>query len=125
MLDSDKAIIVVCFILAFLLIAVPVLEAIPKLRDGISRRYILASIYAVLGVACVIDFKELNNDVRYAVIIGSICIIALTIVLFTTEKIAFSKLFGLKKIRASWNEKSLEAEFQDKKEDEKQGEKHD
>lgn len=125
MLDSDKAIIVVCFILAFLLIAVPVLEAIPKLRDGISRRYILASIYATLGVACVIDFKELNNDVRYAVIIGSICIIALTIVLFTTEKIAFSKLFGLKKIKASWNEKSLEAEFQDKKEEEKQGEKHD
>lgn len=125
MLDSDKAIIVVCFILAFLLIAVPVLEAIPKLRDGISRRYILASIYAVLGVACVIDFKELNNDVRYAVIIGSICIIALTIVLFTTEKIAFSKLFGLKKIKASWNEKLLEAEFQDKKEEEKQGEKHD
>lgn len=125
MLDSDKAIIVVCFILAFLLIAVPVLEAIPKLRDGISRRYILASIYAVLGVACVIDFKELNNDVRYAVIIGSICIISLTIVLFTTEKIAFSKLFGLKKIKASWNEKLLEAEFQDKKEEEKQGEKHD
>lgn len=125
MLDSDKAIIVVCFILAFLLIAVPVLEAIPKIRDGISRRYILASIYAVLGVACVIDFKELNNDVRYAVIIGSICIIALTIVLFTTEKIAFSKLFGLKKIKASWNEKLLEAEFQDKKEEEKQGEKHD
>ncbi len=125
MLDSDTAIIVVCFILAFLLIAVPVLEAIPKIRDGISRRYILASIYAVLGVACVIDFKELNNDVRYAVIIGSICIIALTIVLFTTEKIAFSKLFGLKKIKASWNEKLLEAEFQDKKEEEKQGEKHD
>lgn len=111
MLDPKTATIIIIGLLIFLLVIVPVLEAIPRIKEGISRRYILASIYTALAVACIVNFKDLDNSVRYACIIGGLVINGLVILLFTAEKISFTRLFGLKRIKASLLEKLFEADF--------------
>ena len=111
MLDPKTATIIIIGLLIFLLIVVPVLEAIPRIKEGISRRYILASIYTALAVACIVNFKDLDNSVRYACIIGGLVLNGLVILLFTAEKISFTRLFGLKRIKASLLEKLIEADF--------------
>lgn len=111
MLDPKTATIIIVGLLIFLLVVVPVLEAIPRIKEGISRRYILASIYTALAVACIVNFKDLDNSVRYACIFGGLVLNGLVIILFTAEKISFTRLFGLKRIKASLLEKLIEADF--------------
>lgn len=114
MLDPVTASIIIVGLMFFLLVIVPILESIPKIKEGISRRYILAAIYTALAVACIVNFKDLDNSVRYACIIGGLVLNGLVIILFTVEKISFTQLFGLKKIKASLLEKMIEADFETK-----------
>lgn len=114
MLDPVTASIIIVGLMFFLLVIVPILESIPKIKEGISRRYILAAIYTTLAVACIVNFKDLDNSVRYACIIGGLVLNGLVIILFTVEKISFTQLFGLKKIKASLLEKMIEADFETK-----------
>lgn len=114
MLDPVTASIIIFGLMFFLLVIVPILESIPKIKEGISRRYILAAIYTTLAVACIVNFKDLDNSVRYACIIGGLILNGLVIILFTVEKISFTQLFGLKKIKASLLEKMIEADFETK-----------
>lgn len=114
MIEPHHATIVVISLIGFLWIGVPLLESVPKVREHISRRFILTSALVCLAVAACIDFSALETNVRLAIIIGGFASGILMTVLYTLEKMSYTKAFGLKSVKLNWNEKSFETEFEPK-----------
>lgn len=117
MIDPAFATIAVISLIGFLWVGVPLLESIPKVREHISRRFILTSVLVCLAVAACIDFSSLETNARLAIIIGGFASGILMTVLYTLEKMSYTKAFGLKRVKLNWNEKSFETEFEPKEPD--------
>lgn len=117
MIEPHHAIAVVISLIAFLWIGVPLLESIPKVRDHISRRFILTSVLVCLAVAACIDFSSLETNVRMVIIIGGLASGILTTVLYTLEKLSFAKAFGLRHVKVDLKEKIFETDFEPKEPD--------
>ena len=114
MIEPHHAIAVVISLIAFLWIGVPLLESIPKVREHISRRFILTSVLVCLAVAACIDFSSLETNVRMTIIIGGITSGILMTVLYTLEKMSFTKAFGLRHVKVDLKEKVFETDFEPK-----------
>ena len=114
MIEPHHAIAVVISLIAFLWVGVPLLESIPKVREHISRRFILTSVLVCLAVAACIDFSSLETNVRLAIIIGGIASGILMTVLYTLEKIGYTRAFGLKRVKVDLKEKVFETDFETK-----------
>ena len=114
MIEPHHAIVVVISLIAFLWIGVPLLESIPKVREHISRRFILTSVLVCLAVAACIDFTSLETNVRLAIIIGGIASGILMIVLYTLEKVSYTRAFGLRHVKVDLKEKVFETDFETK-----------
>ena len=114
MIEPHHAIAVVISLIAFLWVGVPLLESIPKVREHISRRFILTSVLVCLAVAACIDFSSLETNVRMVIIIGGLASGILTSVLYTLEKMSFTKAFGLKHVKVDFKEKVFETDFEQK-----------
>ena len=117
MIEPHHAIAVVVSLIAFLWIGVPLLESIPKVREHISRRFILTSVLVCLAVAACIDFSSLETNVRMAIIIGGLASGILMTVLYTLEKMSFARTFGLKRVKVDLKEKVFETDFEPKASD--------
>ena len=114
MIEPHHAIAVVISLIAFLWIGVPLLESIPKVREHISRRFILTSVLVCLAVAACIDFSSLETNVRMVIIIGGLASGILMTVLYTLEKMSFTKVFGLKHVKVDLKERVVETDFETK-----------
>ena len=114
MIEPHHAIAVVISLLGFLWIGVPLLESIPKVREHISRRFILTSVLVCLAVAACIDFSSLETNVRLAIIIGGISSGILMTVLYTLEKVSYTRAFGLKHVKVDLKERVFETDFEPK-----------
>ena len=114
MIEPHHAIAVVISLIAFLWIGVPLLESIPKVREHISRRFILTSVLVCLAVAACIDFSSLETNVRLVIIIGGLASGILMTVLYTLEKMSFTKVFGLKHVKVDLKERVFETDFEPK-----------
>ena len=112
MIEPHHAIVVVISLIAFLWIGVPLLESIPKVREHISRRFILTSVLVCRAVAACIDFSSLETNVRLAIIIGGIASGILMTVLYTLEKIGYTRAFGLRHVKGDLKEKVFETDFE-------------
>lgn len=114
MIEPHHAIAVVISLIAFLWIGVPLLESIPKVREHISRRFILTSTLVCLAVAACIDFSSLETNVRMVIIIGGLASGILMTVLYTLEKLSFTKAFGLKHVKVNLKDRVIETDFEQK-----------
>ena len=114
MIEPHHAIAVVISLIAFLWIGVPLLESIPKVREHISRRFILTSVLVCLAVAACIDFSSLEENVRMVIIIGGLASGILMTVLYTLEKMSFTKVFGLKHVKVDLKDRVIETDFDPK-----------
>ena len=123
MIEPHHAIAVVISLIAFLWVGVPLLESIPKVREHISRRFILTSVLVCLAAAACIDFSSLETNVRLAIIIGGIASGILMIVLYTLEKVSYTRAFGLRHVKVDLKEKVFETDFETK--DDKKSEEQD
>ena len=123
MIEPHHAIAVVISLIAFLWVGVPLLESIPKVREHISRRFILTSVLVCLAVAACIDFSSLETNVRLAIIIGGIASGILMTVLYTLEKMGYTRAFGLRHVKVDLKEKVFETDFETK--DDKKSEEQD
>ena len=117
MIEPHHAIAVVISLIAFLWVGVPLLESIPKVREHISRRFILTSVLVCLAVAACIDFSSLETNVLLAIIIGGFASGILMTVLYTLEKIGYTRAFGLKRVKVDLKEKVFETDFETKEPD--------
>ena len=114
MIEPHHAIAVVISLIAFLWIGVPLLESIPKVREHISRRFVLTSVLVCLAVAACIDFSSLETNVRMVIIIGGLASGIMMTVLYTLEKMSYTKAFGLKHVKVDLKEKVFETDFEQK-----------
>ena len=114
MIEPHHAIAVVISLIAFLWVGVPLLESIPKVREHISRRFILTSVLVCLAVAACIDFSSLETNVRLVIIIGGLASGILMTVLYTLEKLSFTKTFGLKHVKVNLKDRVIETDFDPK-----------
>ena len=112
MIEPHHAIAVVISLIAFLWIGVPLLESIPKVREHISRRFILTSTLVCLAVAACIDFSSLETNVRLTIIIGGLASGIMMTVLYTLEKMSYTKAFGLKHVKVDLKERVFETDFE-------------
>ena len=112
MIEPHHAIAVTISLIAFLWIGVPLLESIPKVRERISRRFILTSVLVCLAVAACIDFSSLETNVRMVIIIGGLASGILLTVLYTLEKLSFTKAFGLKHVKVDLKDRVFETDFE-------------
>ena len=117
MIEPHHAIAVVVSLIAFLWIGVPLLESIPKVREHISRRFVLTSVLVCLAVAACIDFSSLETNVRMAIIIGGLASGILMTVLYTLEKMSFTRAFGLKRVKVNLKDRVIETDFEPKASD--------
>ena len=90
------------------------MESIPKVREHISRRFILTSTLVCLAVAACIDFSSLETNVRMVIIIGGLASGILMTVLYTLEKLSFTKAFGLRHVKVDLKERVFETDFESK-----------
>ena len=118
MIEPHHAIAVVISLIAFLWVGVPLLESIPKVREKISRRFILTSVLVCLAVAACIDFSSLETNVRLVIIIGGLASGIMMTVLYTLEKMSYTKAFGLKHVKVDFKEKVFETDFEQKEQKE-------
>ena len=115
MIEPHHATAVVISLIAFLWVGVPLLESIPKVREHISRRFILTSVLVCLAVAACIDFSSLETNVRMVIIIGGLASGILMTVLYTLEKMSFTKVFGLKHVKVNLKDRVVvETDFEPK-----------
>ena len=114
MIEPHHAIAVVISLIAFLWIGVPLLESIPKVKEHISRRFIMTSVLVCLSVAACIDFSSLETNVRMVIIIGGLASGILMTVLYTLEKMSFTKVFGLKHVKVDLRDRVIETDFEPK-----------
>ena len=112
MIEPHHAIAVVISLIAFLWVGVPLLESIPKVREHISRRFILTSVLVCLAVAACIDFSSLETNVRMVIIIGGLASGIMMAVLYTLEKMSYTKAFGLKHVKVDLKERVFETDFE-------------
>ena len=118
MIEPHHAIAVTVSLIAFLWVGVPLLESIPKVREHISRRFILTSVLVCLAVAACIDFSSLETNVRMVIIIGGLASGILLTVLYTLEKLSFAKAFGIKHVKVDLKERVFETDFEQKEQKE-------
>lgn len=118
MIEPHHAIAVVISLIAFLWVGVPLLESVPKVREHISRRFVLTSVLVCLAVAACIDFSSLETNVRLVIIIGGIASGILMTVLYTLEKMSFAKAFGIKHVKVDLKERVFETDFEQKEQKE-------
>ena len=118
MIEPHHAIAVVISLIAFLWVGVPLLESIPKVREHISRRFILTSVLVCLAVAACIDFSSLETNVRMVIIIGGLASGILMTVLYTLEKLSFTKAFGLRHVKVDFKDRVFETDFEQKEQKE-------
>ena len=110
--DAYMATWITIALIAFLLIVVPLLEKIPKLKDCVSRRWVIVTITTTLMVSVVINFKHLNDSVREAIIIGGFVVgIAYIIIRSVESLIDKGWSFGVKHIEGDWQNKRIEVEM--------------
>ena len=114
MIEPHHAIAVTISLIAFLWVGVPLLESIPKVEEHISRRFILTSVLVCLAVAACIDFSSLETNVRMVIIVGGLASGILMTVLYTLEKMSYTKAFGLKHVKVDLKERVFETDFEQK-----------
>ena len=110
--DAYMATWITIALIAFLLIVVPLLEKIPKLKDCVSRRWVIVTITTTLMVSVVINFKHLNDSVREAIIIGGF-VVGIAYILIRSVESLIDKgwSFGVKHIEGDWQNKRIEVEM--------------
>ena len=111
MIEPHHAIAVVISLIAFLWVGVPLLQSIPKVREHISRRFVLTSVLVCLAVAACIDFSSLETNVRTVIIIGGLASGIMMTILYTLEKMSFTKAFGVKHVKVDLKERVVETDF--------------
>lgn len=90
MADTTLAVYVLAGLALVLAIAIPLLNAIPKLSNFISLRWSCIAIVLLIMVGVVINFEPLADSTRDIALTGGIVVVGIYLVLRTVEKILYN-----------------------------------
>lgn len=106
-------------ILAFLLVFgvfVPIVGAIPKVREIISLRYITLIVWLACMVGIIVNFSNLSDSVKLAVVVSTAIMSGLFILVRSYEKVSWNK-----DLKASVSKGDAKAELEIKNIEKKEG----
>lgn len=90
MAESTLAVYVLAGLAIVLALAIPLLNAIPKLSNFISLRWSCIAIVLLIMVGVVINFEPLADSTRDIALTGGIVVVGIYLVLRTVEKILYN-----------------------------------
>ena len=90
MSESTLAVYVLAGLAIVLALAIPLLNAIPKLSNFISLRWSCIAIVLLIMVGVVINFEPLADSTRDIALTGGIVVVGIYLVLRTVEKILYN-----------------------------------
>lgn len=90
MITPQMATYVLIILAVLLAVIIPVLNAIPKLSDFISYRWLCVTIILLLMVGVVIDFENLADGTRDIVLTGGMIIVGAYLLFRTSEKVLYN-----------------------------------
>lgn len=85
MVDAYHTTFIVLGLIALLLL-IPAFECIPRLKDHISRRYIITIVILAIFLGAIIDFGHLSDSVRLAVVLVCSVSVLSYLILMSIEK---------------------------------------
>lgn len=102
MIDPFTAtVIIIGFIIIFGII-IPILDNTKMFGRFVSLRWCIVVTFVAMFVGCLIDFKQLDDSVRLAVVFGALIVGGIFIIIRTWEKAASNGWsLGIKKIEVS------------------------
>ena len=90
MITPQMATYVLIVLAVLLAVIIPVLNAIPKLSDFISYRWLCVTIILLLMVGVVINFENLADETRNIVLTGGMIIVGSYLLFRTGEKVLYN-----------------------------------
>ena len=93
MIQPETTTIIILALLAVLM-ALPLIEIIPRVGKIVSLRWAIVAIVVTLMVAVILDFSHLSEGIRKTVIVGGLCTGGLWIVARSVEKALFNGFFA-------------------------------
>ena len=119
MIQPETTTIIVLSLLAVLM-ALPLIEIIPRVGKIVSLRWAIVAIVVTLMVAVILDFSHLSDGIRKTVIVGGLCTGGLWIVARSVEKALFNGFFAKAgKVEVDMDDKKLTIENAEVGEDHK------
>ena len=114
MIDAyPAAIIMLSFIVVFGVI-LPIMDKSKTFGRFVSLRFAVLVVFLSLAVGIVLDFSHLENNIRFAVIVGTLIIGGIFILIRTWEKAASKGWsIGIKKIEASKGDAKVTVDVND------------
>lgn len=110
----------IILVLLAVLMALPLIEIIPRVGKIVSLRWAIVAIVVTLMVAVILDFSHLSDGIRKTVIVGGLCTGGLWIVARSVEKALFNGFFAKAgKVEVDMDDKKLTIENAEVGEDHK------
>ena len=110
MIQPETTTIIILSLLAVLM-ALPLIEIIPRVGKIVSLRWAIVAIVVTLMVAVILDFSHLSDGIRKTVIVGGLCTGGLWIVARSVEKALFNGFFAKAgKVEVDMDDKKLTIE---------------
>lgn len=112
MIDPFSATAIIVAFLVIWAIVIPVCGVIPKVKEIISYRYLVVTVFLACTIGVIVNFGELDASVKMAVIVSTAILSGLYVVLRSLEKLAFNGLFSSHDLKASVSKGDIEAKIE-------------
>lgn len=112
MIDPLSATAIIIAFLVIWAIIIPVCGVIPKVKEIISYRYLVVTVFLACTIGVIVNFGELDTSVKMAVIIGTAILSGLYIILRSFEKAAFNGWLSKHDVKASVSKGDIEAKIE-------------
>ena len=112
MIDPFSATAIIIAFLVIWAIIIPVCGVIPKVKEIISYRYLIVTVFLACTIGVIVNFGDLDASVKMAVIVSTAILSGLYVVLRSLEKLAFNGLFSSHDLKASVSKGDIEAKIE-------------
>lgn len=109
MLEPVSATTIIMSFLIVFAIVIPILGVIPKIKETISLRYLIVVVFLACMIGVVINYKDLDVDIKKAVVIGAAILSGAFILVRSVEKWFFNGFISGRRIEAQVKKGDAEA----------------
>ena len=116
MIDAYPATIIMLAFIVFFGVILPIMDKSKKFGKFVSLRFAVLVVFLSMAVGVVLDFSHLENNIRFAVIVGTLIIGGIFFIIRTWEKAAANGWsIGIKKIEAGKGDAKVTVDLDDGK----------
>lgn len=114
MITPIPATVIVLIFIVIFGVLLPILDKTEMFGKFISLRWCIVVTFVAMFVGCILDFEQLNDSVRLAVVLGALIVGGIFILIRTWEKAASKGWnFGIKNVEVSKGDAKLTVHVDD------------